>query len=120
MNATDSVAQGTDAALVGGIVGGVVALLLVGGLIALFAARRRRHGNGDPNKNSNMPNSDKQNAGVALHTSNYESLALRENSYGAIVLSPPQNYVEWSNKDDNYAKPSPAKGTAYEDFMNEF
>jgi hypothetical protein len=80
-NGTAGVAPSTEpsndnAALIGGIVGGVVALLLVGGLIAFFVARNRRQRKGEPTKGAmlqsvrptnngvNMPNSPESNYGI--------------------------------------------------------
>jgi hypothetical protein len=65
-----------NAALIGGIVGGVVALLLIGGLIACFVARSQRQRKGEPTKGAmlqsvrptnngvNMPNSPESNYGI--------------------------------------------------------
>jgi hypothetical protein len=50
---TDADSPDDNAALIGGIVGGIVALLLVGGLIAFLVARSRRSHNHEDNSNSN-------------------------------------------------------------------
>jgi hypothetical protein len=100
-----------NAVLIGGIVGGIVALLLIGGLIACLVARSRRRLKDHPNNDAalqsvrqSMPNNDVRDGGTA-----------REN-YGAVgSLGPPQNYDAWSNNDNNYGKPS-ANRTDYEDF----
>jgi hypothetical protein len=114
-----------DAALIGGIAGGVVALLLVGGLIAFFVARSRQSAKkGEPNDNGaalqpvrqNVSNNDIRDDASASHRSNYDAIALSapaENNYGVGNLE--QNYDAWSTKDDNYAKPS-LNRTDYEDF----
>lgn len=106
MNATASAAiSSTDAqppdnsALIGGVVGGIVALLLIGGLIAFLVARSRA------GKDALQSARD---AGAASHRTNYDSLTLStpENNYGEVTLGPPQNYAAWTNKDENYASPS--------------
>jgi hypothetical protein len=110
-----------NAALIGGIVGGVVALLLIGGLIAFLVARsRRRGGNGEPNnKGASLqpvrPSDVMRDTGVASQQSVYEALALNppESNYG--VINPPQNYANWATTQDNFAKPAPNR-TEYEDF----
>jgi hypothetical protein len=95
-----------NGALIGGIVGGIVALLLVGGLIAFLVARtRRRRGEPQPSidapltpqasvgeSKSNTDVDDK--TGAALHRSNYESLALSpppESNYGAVGVKQSNN-----------------------------
>jgi hypothetical protein len=109
-------------ALIGGIVGGIVGLLLVGGLIAFLVTRSRRPANDEPNNDAALqsvrPNNDPRHAGVASHRTNYDSLILSapENSYVDVAISPPKNYDAWSANDDSYAaRPSP-NHTDYEDF----
>lgn len=66
-----------DAALIGGIVGGVLALILVGGLIAFLVARGQQREK-DELELSNasglqpVPNSSVRSSDVALHDSNYD------------------------------------------------
>jgi hypothetical protein len=94
-----------NTALIGGIVGGVVALILVGGLVAFIVARSRRRVNASQDSamqsgRQNLPDAGAgAGAGFASHHSNYESLALsppeNENHYAAVGLAL-----------DNYAKPS--------------
>jgi hypothetical protein len=100
-------ASNDNAALIGGIVGGVVALLLIGGLIAFLVARSRR-------REKDHPNNDAALHSVRQSMPSNDARA-RENDYGAISLGPPQNYDAWSTKDDNYGKPSTNR-TDYEDF----
>jgi hypothetical protein len=107
---SDAQSSDDNAALIGGIVGGVFALLLIGGLVAFLVARSRRGEKDHPNSDAalqsvrqSMPSNDVHDAGVA-----------RGSDYGALSIGPPQNYDAWSNKDD-YAKPSPNR-THYEDF----
>jgi hypothetical protein len=111
-----------NAALIGGIVGGIVALILVGGLIVFLVARsRRRRGNGEPNGDAALqsvggqsaPTNGVHDAGVALQRKTSESLSSSrpDSNYGVI---PSQQYDAWT-KLDNFATPSP-QGTDYEDF----
>jgi hypothetical protein len=104
---TDSLDDST--ALIGGIVGGVIALLLVGGLITCLVARsRRRASSGEPNSDAAMQsvrqsasnNAMNSDFGVASHrsNSNYEALTLsppEETKYGTLSVGP-QNYDTWS------------------------
>jgi uncharacterized membrane protein len=109
--ATPSTAQPFEdnTALVGGIVGGVVALLLLGGVVAFLVAHSRRRGSGAAlhsicqSKSSN----DTRDEGASSHRSNYESLTSRppESRYGV----PPQ--INCANK---YATPSSNRPTEYE------
>jgi hypothetical protein len=98
-----------SAALIGGIVGGVVALLFVVGLIAFLVSRSRRHTKAESKSDAALQSVRQRDsvgdAGAASHGSNYESLALRppQNNYG--VVSQPQRYDSWSTK-QNYAKPN--------------
>jgi hypothetical protein len=108
-----------NAALIGGIVGGVVALILVVGVVTFLVARSRRRGNGEPNSNAALQsvrhNSD-SGAGAAPRGSNYAPLALSPpNNYGVAAPHQSQNYDAWSTREDIYGKPS-RNGTDYEDF----
>jgi predicted lipid-binding transport protein (Tim44 family) len=89
-------------ALIGGIVGGVVALILIGGLVAFLVKRsRQRRANGEPN-NDAVLQSVRVDAGAASHRSNYQSFSPQPKN------APPQNYDAWSTNDgNNYANPSP-------------
>jgi hypothetical protein len=98
---------GDNAALIGGIVGGVVALLLIGGLIAFLVARSRRRAKDHPNNDAAL-----QSVRQSMPSNDVRA---RESDYGALILGPPQNYDAWSNKDENYGKPSTNR-TDYEDF----
>jgi hypothetical protein len=98
-----------NAPLIGGIVGGVVALLLIGGLIAFLVARSRRRAKDHPNNDAAL-----QSVRQSM-TNNDVRDAARESDYGALSLGPPQNYDAWSTKDENYGKSSPNR-TDYEDF----
>jgi hypothetical protein len=105
-----------SAALIGGIVGGVVGLLLIGGLIAFLVTRSRRRAKGEPSNNAALQSvrqsmSNNAGAGVASQrSSNYEPLPLSPN--------PSQhNYVAWSSEENGYAKPSPNRSEyEYGDF----
>jgi hypothetical protein len=100
---TDSIGDG-DTPLIGGIVGGIVALLLIGGLIAFLVARSRRRAKDHPNNDAAL-----QSVRQSMPSN------ARESDYSAISLGPPQKYDSWSTKDENYGKPS-ANRTDYEDF----
>jgi hypothetical protein len=93
-----------NAALIGGVVGGVVALLLLGGLIACaFVVACRRRGNGAPIRNNDaalqsvresVTKNDMRDALTVSHRSDYD----------ALTLSPPtSNYGMISVKEDTYA-----------------
>jgi hypothetical protein len=105
--------------LIGGIVGGIVALLLIGigGLIVCLVARSRRRGKDEPNNGAQLQSVDgaHDDLGASQHN-NFDTLPQSppRSNYGVIV--PPQNYDAWSAaNDNNYAKPSP-NSTDYEDF----
>jgi hypothetical protein len=108
-----------NSALIGGIVGGVVGLLLIGGLIAFLVVRSRRTaaGNGEANNGAALQSKNgMRDAGAAQHRNDTNYAALPpENEYGVVGVAPPHNYDAWSDKGHNYAKPSP-NGTDYEDF----
>jgi hypothetical protein len=80
-NATRGVAtpQTSDdnTALIGGIVGGIAALLLVGGLIAFLVARNRRNVNEQDN-NKTMANTTATSTAVS---SNYDRIPTTEYNY---------------------------------------
>jgi hypothetical protein len=113
--------------VVGGIVAGVVALVLVvaGGLIAFLVARSRGgkdEANNDAALQSRQSLPSVGDAGAASHdsrsrSSNYEALALspHESNYGVVGVAPPQNYDAWSDKLGDNFSPSPDR-TDYEDF----
>lgn len=113
-------AQPFERALVGGMVGTIIALILVGGLIAFIMSRKRRRGNAEPNSDApqSAPQSMPSNGVHEAHrNNNYIDLPLGppENNYGEVQIGPPQNYDEWSTKGENYGKPPPNR-TDYEDF----
>jgi hypothetical protein len=89
-----------NAALIGGIVGGIFALLLVGGLIAFLVAHNRRRP-ARPNGDAALQSVGMLNNG---HHNNFESLASspRENNSGS-----PRNYDALPPIEDVYVKSSP-------------
>lgn len=96
-----------SAALIGGIFGGLFALLLVGGLVAFALTRSRRRGIDEPNNSAlwsvHMSNQGVHGAGVASNRSDYDSLP-----------PPPQNYNPLPAVRDIYAKPRSPNCTEYE------
>jgi hypothetical protein len=76
--------------LIGGIVGGVVALLLVGVLVAFLVSRRRRK--------------DESSKGASMQSVRQSGLS-PESNYG--VIGSLHNYDAWSTNENNYATPSP-------------
>jgi predicted lipid-binding transport protein (Tim44 family) len=74
--------------MIGGIVGGVVALLLVGGLIAFLVVRNRR----SVKPNSNATASDANSAAAA--TSNYDRIPNTASNYSGHIAdaSPRKHY----------------------------
>jgi hypothetical protein len=107
--AANTTAPSTDAdaidaaALIGGIVGGIVALLLVVGLIAFLVARNRRPEHVESNNDTTLQ-SVPSDASPSLHRTNYDSLAL---------ISPENNYNALPAVSDLYVKLSPNR-TEYE------
>jgi hypothetical protein len=116
---TDAASSEDNGALIGGIVGGIIALLLVGGLVAFLVARSRRHG--EPNNDAALQSvwsTDMREAvdtGTAVHRSNYDTLALSppEKNYGLLNLGAPPQYNALPAIEDVYMKPSP-NHTEYE------
>jgi hypothetical protein len=75
----------SNAALIGGIVGGIVALLLIGGLIAFLVARSRRNLNHHDNAIQITSTTPTQN--------NYNRIGIPKNNYNdRIQASSRQNY----------------------------
>jgi hypothetical protein len=72
---SDAQPSNDNAALIGGIVGGVVALLLVGGLIAFLVARNRRNANQQDN------NIAMTNTTATSTASNYDRIPTKINNY---------------------------------------
>jgi hypothetical protein len=74
---SDAQPSNDNAALIGGVVGGVVALLLIGGLIAFLVARNRRSVNQLDNNNA-MTNTTATSTAVL---SNYDRIPTKINNY---------------------------------------
>jgi hypothetical protein len=101
-NTTAAIATNSvDASLIGGIVGGVVALLLVCGLIAFFVARSRRRVKDEPSNDAAMQ-SARDNASAPT---DYAPFVL--NNYD--VVPQQTNYDAWPNE-------TSSNRTEYEDF----
>jgi hypothetical protein len=106
-----------NAALIGGIVGGAVALLLIGALIAFCVVRSRRNGKGqadvDPNAQalqSRSPSNYGRIDGISGTANNPAS-----STYVDVVVGPPANYDAWSDPND-YADTGVADRNHYDDF----
>jgi len=102
-----------NAALIGGIVGGAIALILIGALIACCVVRSRRNRRVDVDPNAQVLQS--------RPSSNYGNAPRRDappnNNYSDIMaVSPPANYDAWS--DSNYANSGLAESTRYDDFTS--
>jgi uncharacterized membrane protein len=80
---TDAQPFEDNAALIGGIVGGVVALLVVGGLIAYLVARSRRRGKGESNSNAAL-----QSVRQGASSNDMRDAESYRSDYGALSLSP--------------------------------
>jgi beta-lactamase regulating signal transducer with metallopeptidase domain len=74
---SDTQPSNDNAALIGGIVGGIVALLLVGGLIAFLVARNRRNANEQDN-NKAMTNTTAASPAVS---SNYDRIPTKISNF---------------------------------------
>jgi hypothetical protein len=120
-DAAGSLGDNDNSPLIGGIVGGVVALLLIGGLIAFLVARSRRRGKSESNDAplQPLPNNDVGGGGVASHrvNNNYGALTLsdgpqKQNNYNATSPGALHNYDAW-NDDHGKPKASPNR-TEYE------
>jgi hypothetical protein len=83
---TDAQPFEDNAALIGGIVGGVVALLVVGGLIAYLVARSRRRGKGESNSNAAL-----QSVRQGASSNDMRDAESYRSDYGALSLSPPES-----------------------------
>jgi hypothetical protein len=117
-DAAGSLGDNDNSPLIGGIVGGVVALLLIGGLIAFLVTRSKRRGNCEPNDGAlrPLPNND-VGGGVASHrvNNNYGALTLSDgpqNNYNAASPGALHYYDAW-NDDHGKPKASPNR-TEYE------
>ena len=106
-----------NTALIGGIVGGAVALLLIGALIACCVVRSRRN-------NKEQPSTDPSaHALQSRSSSNYgriDGISGTANNpasstYVDVVVGPPANYDAWSDPND-YADTGVADRNQYEDF----
>jgi predicted lipid-binding transport protein (Tim44 family) len=103
-NGTAGVAPSTEpsndnAALIGGIVGGVVALLLVGGLIAFLVTRNRRNANQQVN-NRAMTNTTATSTAVLI---NYDRFPTKINTYSdrSGIDASSGNHYDSANVSDN-------------------
>jgi hypothetical protein len=94
--------------MIGGIVGGVIAVLVFAGLIAVFVARGRRRDSGQPNNDAALQSRD---AGAASRPrlSIYAPFTPRplENKYDVVPELPAQLYDAAPSAADIYTKPSP-------------
>ena len=106
-----------NTALIGGIVGGAVALLLIGALIACCVVRSRRN-------NKEQPNADPSaHALQSRSSSNYgriDGISGTANNpasstYVDVVVGPPANYDAWSDPND-YADTGVADRNHYDIF----
>jgi hypothetical protein len=104
-------------ALIGGVVGGAVALLLIGALIAFCVVRSRRN-------NKEQPYADPSaHALQSRSSSNYGRIDgisgtannPAKSTYVDVVVGPPANYDAWSDPND-YADTGVADRNHYDDF----
>lgn len=117
MPAPASESPQVSATTIGGIVGGIGALLLCGGLIALIVARNRRNGSAGQRN---------ETAGAQLQSashSNYGPVPVvanpPPNRYSELAVSPPDTYDAWSDSnygDGQIAQLAPNHSNRYVDF----
>jgi hypothetical protein len=108
----------SNAVLIGGIVGGAVALLLIGALIACCFVRSRRN-------NKEQPSTDPSaHALQSRPPSNYGRIDgitgtandLASNHYSDMMVGPPANYDSWSEPNNDYANSGLPEHGRYDDF----
>jgi len=98
-----------NSALIGGIVGGAVALILVGALIVFFVLRSRK-----ARQDSNADQNAHATQSIRAPPNNYGQLSIVQSAgYSEIPTKPPTNYDNWA---DDTTDVELEQRSRYEDF----
>jgi hypothetical protein len=102
---------GDNSALIGGIVGGAVALILVGALIVFFVLRSRK-----ARQDSKADQNAHATQSIRAPPNNYGQLFIVQSAgYSDIPTKPPTNYENWAD-DTDHTDVELAERSRYEDF----